>query len=63
MSVGLKHLAQDRDLWRALVTMVTNLQVPKFAGRGAHPEFFTGEVGGADPEATHNLGLTSNTIL
>ena len=45
------------------MTLETNLHVPKCAGRGVHPEFVTGEVGGADPEATYNLGLTSNTIL
>jgi hypothetical protein len=57
------HLAQDRDQWRALVTLETNPQVPKCAGRGVHPEFVTGEVSGANPKATYNSGLTSNTIL
>jgi hypothetical protein len=48
VSVDWIHLAQDRGQWQAVVTLETNLQVPKCAGRGVHPEFVTGEVGGAD---------------
>jgi hypothetical protein len=61
VSVDWIHLAQNRDQWRALATLETSL--PKCAGRNVHPEFVTGKMGGADPEAMHTFGLTSNTIL